>query len=276
MSGTVKLAGVMGYPIGHSKSPQLHGFWLRKYRIKGHYLPLSVAENQLSDAFKGLKALGFRGCNVTIPHKEAAYYLCDDLTATARIIGAVNTVVVTETGDLIGDNSDGFGFVANLAAHGFQFAGASVAVLGAGGAARGVLVALLKAGIREIRLLNRTKARAEILAEDLGDARLHCLDWDSRSEALDAVDLLVNTTSLGMRGQPALTLSLSALPKTALVTDIVYTPLITPLLAQAHQENFAIIDGLGMLLHQARPGFEAWFGQRPEVDAALRAHILQG
>ena len=274
MSETVKLAGVMGFPIGHSKSPQLHGFWLRKYQINGHYLPLSVPTNQLSNAFKGLKAMGFRGCNVTIPHKEAAYRLCDELTVTARKIGAVNTVSVSETGRLIGDNTDGFGFIENITSQNFQFADKIIAVLGAGGAARGILVALLDAGIREIRLFNRTKARAEILAEDLGDARLHCLDWETRSKALDGVDLLVNTTSLGMLGQPPLELSLSALPKTAMVTDIVYAPLITPLLEKARNEGFAIIDGLGMLLHQARPGFEAWFDRRPEVDAALRAHIL--
>lgn len=276
MSGTVKLAGVMGFPVGHSKSPQLHGFWLRKYHIKGHYLPLSVPEDQLSDAFKGLKAMGFRGCNVTIPHKQAACRLCDDLTPTARKTGAVNTVVVSETGDLTGDNTDGFGFIENITQNcrNFRFAGATVAVLGAGGAARGILVALLAAGIGEIRLLNRTRARAEILADRLGDNRIHCLDWETRSEALDGVHLLVNTTSLGMTGQPPLSLSLSALPKTAMVTDIVYAPLITPLLEMAQQQGFPMIDGLGMLLHQARPGFEAWFGHRPQVDTALRAHIL--
>jgi shikimate dehydrogenase len=224
-----------------------------------------------------LPALGFGGCNLTLPHKEAALALVDRASSLAGRIGAVNTVVVEPDGALAGDNTDGFGFLASLAAgcRAWRAEAGPAVLLGAGGAARAVAVALLDAGTPEVRLLNRTTDRAEQLAGEL-DGPVAAVPWTERAAALDGAALLVNTTSLGMAGQPPLVLSLDALPRTALVTDVVYTPLITPLLAVARAHGNPVVDGLGMLLHQARPGFRAWFGVEPVVDDELRAVVLAG
>lgn len=275
-----RLAGVIGWPVGHSRSPQLHGHWLARYRIDGAYVPMAVAPERLETALHGLAALGFRGCNVTVPHKEAAMALVDELDPLARRIAAVNTIVVREDGSLFGTNTDGFGFLANLeaGAPGWSAGRGPAVVVGAGGAARAVIVALADAGAPEIRLANRTRARAERLAAELGAAEpggpITVVDWDDRAAALDGAALLVNTTTEGMVGRPALDLALDALPAEALVNDIVYVPLETPLLAAAKARGNPVVDGVGMLLHQARPGFEAWFGVAPVVDAALRASVL--
>jgi shikimate dehydrogenase len=275
-----RLAGVIGWPVGHSRSPQLHGHWLARYRIDGAYVPMAVAPERLEAALRGLAALGFRGCNVTVPHKEAAMALVDELDPLARRIAAVNTIVVREDGSLFGTNTDGFGFLANLqaGAPGWPAGRGPAVVVGAGGAARAVIVALAEAGAPEIRLANRTRARAEKLAAELGAAELGgpvtVVDWADRAAALDGAALLVNTTTEGMVGRPALDLPLDALPAEALVNDIVYVPLETPLLAAAKARGNPVVDGVGMLLHQARPGFEAWFGVAPVVDAALRAAVL--
>ncbi|MGK9165977.1 shikimate dehydrogenase [Inquilinus limosus] len=280
-----RLAGVIGWPVGHSRSPQLHGHWLARYRIDGAYVPMAVPPERLEAALRGLAALGFRGCNVTVPHKEAAMALVDELDPLARRIAAVNTIVVREDGSLFGTNTDGFGFLANLQAgaslnakEGGWSAGAGPAVvIGAGGAARAVIVALADAGAPEIRLANRTRARAETLAAELGGpgtVPITVIDWADRAAALDGAALLVNTTTEGMVGRPPLDLPLDALPPVALVNDIVYVPLETPLLAAARARGNPVVDGLGMLLHQARPGFEAWFGVAPMVDSALRAAVL--
>ncbi len=275
ISGAARLAGVMGWPVAHSRSPLLHGFWLDQYRIDGAYVPMAVRPEDLATALHALPRLGFAGCNLTLPHKEQALDLVDRLDPIARRIGAVNTIVVID-GKLEGRNTDAFGFIENLrtALPGWNAAAGPAVVLGAGGAARAVLVGLLDQGAPEIRLVNRGRERAESLARSLGGA-IRVVDWRERADALDGAALLVNTTSLGMSGQPPLELALDALPGTALVHDIVYAPLETPLLAAARRRGNAAVDGLGMLLHQARPGFLAWFGTMPEVSPALRAAVTE-
>ena len=277
LSGKARLAGVIGWPIAHSRSPRLHGYWLERYGIDGAYLPFAVRPERLAAALAGLPALGLSGINVTLPHKEVVLGLCTRVSEAARRIGAVNTIVVTENGELEGSNTDAFGFLAHLSATqpGFRPDSGPAVLLGAGGAARAIAVALLDAGAPELRLVNRTKIRAQALAAALGP-RVSLVDWDQRTAALAGAALLVNSTTLGMTGQPALDLDLAALPRGAVVYDIVYVPLDTPLLAAARARGHAVVDGLGMLLHQARPGFAAWFGREPEVDAALRDFVLAG
>jgi shikimate dehydrogenase len=276
ISGNARLAGVMGWPIAHSLSPRIHNYWLQELGIDGAYVPLAVAPENLADALAALPKLGFTGVNITIPHKEAAMAALDHVDDLAMRIGAVNTVTVGGDGALTGTNTDGFGFMENLRDHApdLDLASGPTVVLGAGGAARGIVAALMDAGAGDIRLLNRTRARAEALAADLGQT-VQILDWDDRAAALEGAAFLVNTTSLGMTGADALDLSLEALPAAALVADAVYTPLETPLLAAARGRGNATAGGLGMLLHQARPGFAAWFGTEPQVTAELGAHILE-
>ncbi|MEI6558556.1 MAG: shikimate dehydrogenase [Rhodospirillaceae bacterium] len=271
LSGKARLAGVIGWPVGHSRSPRLHGYWLETCGIDGAYLPLAVSPERLADAIRALPALGFRGANVTVPHKEAALRLMDRVDPVAARIGAVNTIVVGADGTLEGRNTDAYGFMTNLrqGASGWRPAAGPALVLGAGGAARAVVAALVDAGVPEVRLYNRTRAKAEALACAIGGPIRVVPDPDPAGAGL-----LVNTTTLGMAGQPPLDLDLTGLPLTAVVTDIVYTPLITPLLAAARARGNPSVDGLGMLLHQAVPGFEAWFGLRPEVTPELRAFVL--
>lgn len=275
MTGRAKLAGVMGWPVNHSLSPVLHGHWLDSLGIDGAYVPLAVAPENFAEVLAALAKMGFRGVNVTVPHKEAALAAVDDADALARRIGAVNTVIVGDDGRLTGTNTDGFGFLENLkeGASGWNPAAGPAVVLGAGGAARAVVVALIDAGAPDIRLTNRTRARADRIAQDLGGpVTVH--DWDDRAAILANANLLVNTTTLGMTGKDPLEISLDALPTAALVNDIVYAPLETGLLATARARGNPAVDGLGMLLHQARPGFEAWFGAAPQVTPDLRARIL--
>lgn len=274
VTGASQLAGVIGWPVQHSRSPRLHGFWLERYRIDGAYLPLAVRPANLKAALAGLSAMGFEGCNLTIPHKEAALGLVDEMTPIATKIGAVNTVIVRKDGSLLGDNSDAFGFMENLrvGAPGCDFTDGPAVVLGAGGSSRAVCVALKEAGAVEIRLLNRTLERSENMAKAFG-AIVQPLPWETRANALDKATLLVNTTSLGMDGQPPLDLDLSLLPLGAVVNDLVYSPLTTDLLTAAAGRGNITVDGLGMLLHQGRPGFKAWFGIAPEVTDDLRTFV---
>ncbi len=276
LSGKARVAGVMGWPVGHSRSPRLHGYWLREYGIDGAYVPFPVAPGTVEPALRGLAALGIRGTNVTLPHKQAVMAAVDEVEPMARRIGAVNTVVVREDGSLHGSNTDAFGFLAALEqdAPGWRADAGPAVVLGAGGAARAVVAALLDAGAPAVRLLNRTGDRAMALAADMDDARLEVGDWAARSATLGGAGLLVNTTSLGMDGQPPLDIALDDLPREAVVNDIVYVPLETPLLAAARARGNRGVDGLSMLLHQARPGFEAWFGTAPTVTEAQRADVL--
>ena len=274
LSGKTKLAGVMGWPVAHSKSPRLHGFWLGLHGIDGAYLALPVRPEAFETALKSLADLGFQGVNVTVPHKAAALVACSQVDDVARRIGAVNTIVMSD-GRIEGTNSDAFGFLENLreAAPAWRAETAPAVVLGAGGAARAVVAALVDGGAPEIRLLNRTRSRAEALVKDMG-GRSQVADWSDRHGLLAEAGLLVNTTSLGMAGQAPLDLDLDALPASALVTDIVYSPLETALLAAARARGNPVVDGLGMLLHQARPGFEAWFGVAPRVTPELRDFVL--
>jgi shikimate dehydrogenase len=271
LSGTSRLAGVLGWPVAHSRSPRLHGFWLARHALDGAYLPLPVRPERFAAAVRSLADLGFAGANVTIPHKEAAFALCDAVDATARRAGSVNTLVFRD-GRIEGTSTDGFGFLESVReqAPGWQAAAGPAVILGAGGAVRAVAAALLDAGCPRLTLVNRTPARAETIARELGGA----VAVAATPPLADAA-LLVNGTSLGMAGEPPLEISLDPLPPGAVVADMVYVPLETPLLAAARARGLRAVDGLGMLLHQARPGFEAWFGVAPAVDAALRDFVLQ-
>ena len=271
----IPLAGVIGSPIAHSRSPRLHGHWLETYGIAGHYIPMDVSADDLSDVLKTLPRMGFAGVNITIPHKEAVMALADVITDRARQIGAANTLTFLDDGTFEADNTDGYGFIENLRAGAPDWnpdAGPA-AVLGAGGAARAVIASLLDAGVRKIFLANRTRARAERLAADFGST-ISVLDWAEAGNMLQDAELVVNTTSMGMVGKDALNVPLGALRPGMVVTDLVYTPLRTPLLETAERKGCVTVDGLGMLLHQAVPGFERWFGQRPEVDRTTRAAVL--
>lgn len=272
----IPLAGVLGCPVGHSRSPRLHREWLRSLGLPGHYVPLHVEPPDLPRVLEAMPAMGFVGANVTLPHKEAALALADEATDIARQIGAANTLKF-DGGRIIADNTDAYGFIENLrsGASDWQPDAAPALVLGAGGAARAVLVALAQAGVPEIWLANRTRARAEALAAQI-DAPIRVLAWDDYPDQLPRAGLVVNTTSLGMDGQPSLGLDAGRLRRQAVVTDIVYTPLETPLLRDARAQGCRVVDGLGMLLHQAVPGFERWFGQRPEVTPELRRLVLGG
>jgi shikimate dehydrogenase len=276
-SAKAMLAGIIGWPVEHSLSPRLHGFWLERHKIDGAYVALAVRPEDLFEVLRLLPRIGFRGANITVPHKEAALAAMDEVEPLARSIGAVNTVVVRADGSLEGRNTDAYGFLENLrqgAAH-WHPPHKPAAVIGAGGAARAICVALLDVGVPEIYLVNRTPERAERLAEELGD-QVIAIRWENHAAALGEAALVVNATTLGMKGEPETLLDLKLLPKTAVVTDIVYTPLETPLLAAARKRGNPVVDGLGMLIHQARPGFEAWFGVRPEATDELRAFLLKG
>ena len=268
------LAGVMGWPIMHSRSPKLHGYWLDHYGLAGAYVPLAVRAEGLEAALRALPALGFAGCNLTIPHKEAALRIVDEASPLARRIGAVNCIVVRADGSLEGRNYDAFGFTQSLRerAPDLRFDAGPAVVIGAGGAARAILAGLMDEGVLEIRLINRSPARAQTLAAEFG-APVRAVPWEARAQALEGAAILVNTTSQGMVGEAPLDLALDALPLSALVVDIVYVPLVTPLLAAARARGNRVVDGLGMLLHQARPAFEAWFGIDPKVTPQLRALI---
>lgn len=266
-------AFVIGHPIQHSRSPLIHGAWLAEYGIDGSYEAIDVAPEALPAFFRRLRAEEFVGGNVTIPHKEAMFTLCDEVDPLARTIGAVNTLVV-EDGQVRGTNTDYLGFLGNLdaAAPGWSDRVEQAIVLGAGGAARAVLVALQSRGIGVVHVLNRTLATAQRLAIEIdGPFQSHAMS--SFDRLAPDTELVVNTTSIGMHGTSFDHLNLALLPPTALVTDIVYAPLVTPLLAEAKARGLAVVDGLGMLLHQAVPGFEAWFGVRPQVTPQLRQAI---
>ena len=274
MADRFLLAAVMGWPISQSRSPMLHNFWFAQYGLKGTYVPLAIPPDRLEAALRALPALNFAGCNLTIPLKQKAMAIVDEVDVTAKKIGAISCVVVKEDGRLAGVNNDWYGFAHNV----LEFApdwradvGPAV-VIGAGGGARAVIYGLLEQGAGEIRLCNRTLERAQAMAEAFG-ARVRVVPWTERHDALDGAAILVNTTSQGMVGQAPLDLRLDKLPVSALVNDIVYIPRETPLLVAARERGNPIVTGLGMLLHQGVPAWQAWFGVTPEVTPALRAAI---
>lgn len=266
-------AGVIGHPIAHSKSPLIHGHWLGQYNIKGLYRAIDIAPENLKDGIKQLVDEGYDGFNVTVPHKQSIMQYCDDINETACAIGAVNTVVIKDS-KLYGQNTDAYGFIQNIKSSKpeFYFKNKTAFVLGAGGAARAVVYGLIEEGVSRIYLSNRTKETAQELGQ-MSDI-IEVVEWNKRETVLQSMDLVVNTTSLGMVGKPPLDMDLTALKYGALVHDIVYAPLMTPLLSEAQDKGYEIVSGIGMLLHQARPAFKAWTGIMPEVTDALVKKVL--
>ena len=271
----IPLAGVIGSPIAHSKSPKLHGYWLNRYEIAGHYIPMEIAPDNLEEVLRALPKAGFVGLNVTIPHKERVLAIADQVTDRAALMGAANTLVFGKDGKIHADNTDGYGFLENLrqGASGWSADSGPAAVIGAGGAARAIVSALIDAGAPEIRLSNRTKTRAEALRQEFG-VKVTVYDWVQAGNMMEGAATIVNTSSLGMTGKPEMRIPLDGLSSDAVVTDLVYSPLETKLLAEAKNVGCTTVDGLGMLLYQAAPGFERWFGVRPDVDEALRQAVL--
>ena len=271
----IPLAGVIGDPVEHSLSPRLHGHWLKTMGLPGHYVPLRVGVDDLEEVIRTMPKMGFVGCNVTIPHKEAVLKLADVVTDRAALIGAANTLIFRKDGKILADNTDGYGFIQNLrqGAPGWNPKAGHAVVFGAGGAARAILASLIEVGVEDIRLTNRTRARADELRHEFG-SKITVVDWVQAANVLDGATTVINTTSLGMTGGKEFRVPLDGLMPGAVVTDIVYTPLITPLLQAAAAAGCVTVDGLGMLLHQAVPGFERWFGTRPEVTEDLRKAVL--
>jgi len=268
------LAGVMGWPVMHSRSPMMHNYWLEKHGLAGRYLPLAIRPEHLAAALHALHPLGFAGVNITIPHKQEAMKIVHEVDALAKSIGAISCVLVRPDGSLAGTNNDCYGFIQAIRQEqpGWRPDSGPIAVIGAGGGSRAVCYGLAREGAREIRLVNRTFERAKEIAEGFG-APIRALRWDDRHEALDGAAMVVNTTSQGMVGNPALDLRLDKLPRSALAADIIYIPLETPFLAAARKRGNRTINGLGMLLNQARPAWKAWFGIEPEVTPELRAIV---
>ncbi len=269
ISGRAILAGVIGWPVSHSRSPLLHNAWLARYGIDGAYVPLAVAPGNFTDAMRGLRAAGFAGANVTIPHKEDAFSVCTFVDGSARRAGAVNTLVFGADG-IHGSNTDGAGFIANLRAHGVDPAGGPALVLGAGGAARAIAAVLMASGVT-VTIANRSAERAEALAAALPGLRV--ADWAARHAAIGACALLVNASAAGMQGATGLDIDLGAADGAMVVADIVYVPRRTALLNDAAARGLRGVGGLGMLLHQAVPGFAAWYGVTPEVDEEIMALV---
>lgn len=264
----------MGWPVGHSRSPIIHNHWITEHGLRGSYVLLSVEPGQLEQALRALPVLGFAGCNLTIPHKVAALSIVDRIDPLAARIGAINCIVVEADGSLTGKNTDAYGYVQSLrdAQPDWRPDAGPALVLGAGGAARAVIAGLLDSGVPLIRLTNRSPDKTAELVAAFGP-QVTALDWTERHAALDGAALVVNTTNLGMQGQVALDLDLTALSPQALVSDIVYVPLETPLLAAAKRKGNATVNGLGMLLNQARPAFDAWFGVMPAISDTLLGKV---
>lgn len=274
MTAVARRACIIGWPVEHSRSPLIHGYWLRKYGVDGSYVKRPVRPDEAVSFFRGMRAEGLAGCNVTIPHKETAFAVADVKMPAARAMGAANTLWF-EDGRLVAENTDGTGFMSDLCATfpRFNGKGSDVAVLGAGGAARAIIYAFLDAGVHEVRVFNRTRARADAVAAHFGP-RVRPYDWGERVDRSRDVAILVNATSLGMKGGAPLDMPLDQLDSACIVADLVYVPLVTSLVAAARARGLGAMDGLGMLLHQAVPGFAKWFGVAPQVTPELRAIIV--
>jgi len=268
------LAGVMGWPVMHSRSPMLHNYWFKRHNLAGTYVPLAIRPEGLAAALRALHPLGFAGCNLTIPHKEQAMTIVDEVDTLAKSIGAISCVVARADGSISGTNNDCYGFIHNIRQElpAWRADAGPIVVIGAGGGSRAVCYGLAQEGAREIRVVNRTLARAKGIAGEFGGP-IKALPWEQRHEALEGAAMVVNTTSCGMVGQPLLDIRLDKLPKSALAADIIYIPLETPFLAAARKRGNRTVNGLGMLLNQGRPAWKAWFGIEPEVTAELRAMV---
>ncbi len=273
----IPLAGVLGAPIAHSRSPLLHNFWLKRHGLRGAYVPLHVEQSDLERVLAAMPLMGFVGCNVTLPHKVSVLNLATSVSDRAALIGAANTLTFREGGGIIADNTDGYGFINNLRQNAPDWAPRSgpATLFGAGGAARAIITALIEAGVPEIRLTNRTRARSEALRKEFG-ARITVYDWVQAGNMFEDAATVINTTSLGMEGKAEFRVPLDGLSPRTLVTDVVYTPLETTLLRRAREIGCPTVDGLGMLLHQAVPAFERWFGERPQVDEETRETVMAG
>jgi shikimate dehydrogenase len=271
----IPLAGVIGSPVAHSRSPALHGHWLKRYGISGFYVPIDVATDDLETVLRSMPKMGFVGANVTIPHKEKVMKIADLVTDRAAVMGAANTLIFRADGRIHADNTDGYGFIENLrqGAPGWDAGSGPATVIGAGGAARAVIASLIDVGATEIRLTNRTRARSDALRQEFG-TKVQVYDWVQAGNAIEGASTVINASSLGMVGKPEFRVPLDALSRDAVVTDLVYAPLETAFLRQAAEIGCRTVDGLGMLLYQAAPAFERWFGVRPEVDEAARAAVL--
>ena len=273
---TIYLAGVIGNPIAHSKSPKLHNYWLSKYKINGFYIPFSVTTENLETSIKSLMALGFSGVNVTIPHKTNVLSFADSITDRASLIGAANTLYFSKTGKIHADNTDGYGFIQNIIDEipDYDFYDKTALIYGAGGSARAIASALLSNGVKEVGITNRTRSKAQIISENLG-AKVSVVDWRSAPDTITKVDIIINATSMGMVGQPDFSQPISRAKKTALVVDIVYNPLITELIKEAKKLKLKTVGGIGMLINQAVPGFEHWFQKKPQIDEEIRRFIVE-
>ena len=270
------LAGVIGHPISHSKSPKLHNYWLSKYKINGFYIPFSVTTDKLQASIKSLINLGFNGVNVTIPHKTNVLSFADSVTDRAALIGAANTLYFSRSGKVHADNTDGYGFIQNIIDEipDYDFYDKTAIIYGAGGSARAIASALISNGVREVGITNRTRSKAQIISENLG-AKVSVIDWRTAPETIQRADLIINATSMGMIGQPDFSQPISRAKKTALVIDIVYNPLITELLKEAKKLKLKTVGGIGMLINQAVPGFEHWFQKSPVIDDEIRKFIVE-
>ena len=270
------LAGVIGHPIFHSKSPKLHNYWLSKYNINGFYIPFSVTTDKLQVSIKSLIGLGFNGVNVTIPHKTNVLSLADSVTDRAALIGAANTLYFSKNGKVHADNTDGYGFIQNIIDEipDYDFYDKTALIYGAGGSARAIASALISNGVKEVGITNRTRSKAQIISEDLG-AKVAVVDWRAAPETIGKADLIINATSMGMIGQPEFSQPISRAKKTALVIDIVYNPLVTELLKEATKLKLKTVGGIGMLINQAVPGFEHWFQKSPIIDDEIRKFIVE-
>ena len=272
----IYLAGVIGNPIAHSKSPKLHNYWLSKYKINGFYIPFSVTTENLETSIKSLMALGFSGVNVTIPHKTNVLSFADSITDRASLIGAANTLYFSKRGKIHADNTDGYGFIQNIIDEipDYDFYDKTALIYGAGGSARAIASALLSNGVKEVGITNRTRSKAQIISENLG-AKVSVVDWRSAPDTITKVDIIINATSMGMVGQPDFSQPISRAKNTALVVDIVYNPLITELIKEAKKLKLKTVGGIGMLINQAVPGFEHWFQKKPQIDEKIRRFIVE-
>ena len=272
----VYLAGVIGNPIAHSKSPKLHKYWLSKYKINGFYIPFSVTNDKLETSIKSLIELGFSGVNITIPHKTSVLSFADSITDRAALIGAANTLYFSKSGKIHADNTDGYGFIQNIVDEipDYDFYDKTALIYGAGGSARAIASALLSNGVKEVGITNRTRSKAQIISENLG-AKVSVVDWRAAPDTITKVDIIINATSMGMVGQPDFSQPISRAKKTALVVDIVYNPLITGLIKEAKKLKLKTVGGIGMLINQAVPGFEHWFQKKPQVDEEIRRFIIE-